>query len=140
MNSASRRSAKTRGQVRRAATAVEFALTAPILFLLLFAGIEFARANIVLHSLENAAYEGARRGIPPGANASDCQSAAQLVLNVAAVTDSTITVTPATITSDTETITVSVQAPMNLANGYVTPQFYLGKTLQSSITLTRERL
>lgn len=124
---------------RSGAAAVEFALTAPVLFLFLFAGIEFARANMVLHSIENAAYEGARRGMVPGATASDCSAAAQALLNITTVSDATITVVPSTITPNTDEITVTIQAPMNFTNGYVTPQFYLGKTLQATITLSREQ-
>ena len=46
---------------RRGATAVEFAITAPIFFIFLLASFEFGWMNVLRHSAENAAYEGAGR-------------------------------------------------------------------------------
>ena len=124
---------------RRGATAVEFAVAAPILILFTFAGIEFSRVNSIRNTMENAAYEGARRGVVPGATAAACQATAQNLLDVIQVNDSSVTVNPATISPDTDTITVTVSVPLSAANGYVTPQYYLGQSLQTSITLPRER-
>ena len=52
---------------RRGATTVEFAMTAPVLFLFLFAAMEFSRYNMVSQTATNAAFEGARQCIVPGA-------------------------------------------------------------------------
>ena len=57
---------KTRRSARRrrlGATVVEFAIVAPLLFLFIFAMIEFGRMVMVEQILTNAAREGARRGI-----------------------------------------------------------------------------
>ena len=51
---------------RRAALTVEMALTLPIFFMILFGGLEMVRVNMLRNGLENAAFEGARRGSLPG--------------------------------------------------------------------------
>jgi Flp pilus assembly protein TadG len=109
-----------------------------VLFLFIFSGIEFARVNMIRNSIENAAYEGARTGIIPGATAAQCEAAAQEMLDTLGLTQTTVTVTPAVIQPSTEAVTVSVDVPITTANGYITPRFYLGATLSTSITLGRE--
>jgi Flp pilus assembly protein TadG len=56
---------------RRAQALVEFALVAPIFFLLLFAIIEFGRAIYYVQILNNAAREGARYAIVHGNESTD---------------------------------------------------------------------
>ncbi len=41
-------------RARRGATLVEFALVVPILFLLFFAAVEFARVAMIRHTVDNA--------------------------------------------------------------------------------------
>lgn len=130
-----RRTGKNR---RLGAAIVEFAIAAPILFLFVFALIEFSRVNIIRNTVENAAYEGARAGILPGATAENCAAVAQELLDFIQVVDSTITVDPEIILPESEDVTVTVEVPITMENGYITPKFYLGKTLRASITLPRE--
>jgi Flp pilus assembly protein TadG len=117
---------------------VEFAICAPILFLIFMAALEFSRVNMIRQSVENAVYEGSRRGIVPGATADDCRTAAQNVLGSIAVRGATINVAPAVITPDTSQVTVSVAVPIN-SNSWVAPLFFKDKTLSNSMTLRRER-
>lgn len=124
---------------RRGATTVEFAMTAPLLFLLLLGAFEFSRVYVLYHTCEIAAAEGARRGIVPGATAADCQTAAADELGLVGVKDYTVTVSPSTILTDTETISVTTNVPITLANGYMLPRFFVGKTLSKTITLPREQ-
>ena len=51
---------RRRSKIRRGATAVEFAITAPIFFLFLLASFEFGWLNVIRHTADNAAYEAAR--------------------------------------------------------------------------------
>ena len=125
-------------RARGGAVTVEVALTAPILFLFIFAGIEFARVNMISDTCENAAFEGARRGIVPGATSTDCQQEAQAILDIVGIADSTITVTPTTITDETPEVTVDVTIPLNATNGYVVPKYFVGQSINKSITLSRE--
>jgi len=123
---------------RTAAVVVEFAICAPLLFLFFFASLEFSRVNMIRQSVENAVYEGARRGIVPGATAANCRASAQAVLNVISVGGSTITVTPAAITKNTPEVTVAVTVPIN-NNSWVAPFFFRDRVISSSMTLKRER-
>ncbi len=125
-------------RARSAAVVVEFAICAPILFMFFFASLEFSRVNMIRQSIENAVYEGARRGIVPGATADDCRNSAQAVLNSIFARDATISVTPTVITKDTSEVTVAVTVPVN-TNSWVIPRFFANKTISGSMTLKRER-
>jgi Flp pilus assembly protein TadG len=123
---------------RTGAVVTEFAICAPLLFFFFFASLEFSRVNMIRQSVENAVYEGARRGIVPGATAANCQASAQAVLNSISASGSTITVTPSVITKDTPQVTVTVTVPVN-NNSWVIPVFFEGRNISSSMTLNRER-
>lgn len=123
---------------RRGAVVTEFAICAPLLFFFFFAALEFSRVNMIRQSVENAVYEGARRGIVPGATADNCRASAQSVLNGISAVDATITITPTTISKDTPEVTVAVAVPVN-TNSWVTPVFFAGRTISSEMTLRRER-
>lgn len=123
---------------RRGATAVEFALAAPLAFMLLCASIEFGRANMILNSTANAAYQGARRAIVPGATSSQAISAANATLNASAIKSATVTVNPSTITSTTQTVTVTVNVPVS-SNTWMASFFLKNVTVSRACTLTRER-
>lgn len=123
---------------RDGATIVEFAITAPILFMIFFAGIEFSRANMLLHTATIAATEGARRGIVSGATVEDCRAAALAEMQAIGASSVEIDVKPAVITDDTQMITVGVMAPVDLQNGYFTPRFFLGEKVIRVVSITRE--
>jgi Flp pilus assembly protein TadG len=125
-------------RTRSGAVVVEFAICAPILFMFFFASPEFSRVNMIRQSIENAVYEGARRGIVPGATADDCRNSAQVVLNSIFARNATISVTPTVITQDTSEVTVAVAVPVN-SNSWVTPVFFANKTISGAMTLKRER-
>jgi Flp pilus assembly protein TadG len=126
-----------RGQ-RSGAVVTEFAICAPLLFFFFFASLEFSRVNMIRQSVENAVYEGARRGIVPGATADNCRASALAVLNSISASGATIDVAPTIITKDTPEVTVSVAVPVN-NNSWVFPVFFADKTISSSMTLRRER-
>jgi len=122
---------------RRGALTVEFALVAPLAFLVFFASFEFSRMNMVRHTIDIAAYEGARRGIVPGATAADVTDRVNQVLAQVSVADSQVTVTPGAIDNRTRQVTVDVQTPMD-SNGFVAASFFNNLTVQSQSTLARE--
>jgi len=123
---------------RKGAAAVEFALTAPIFVVLLFAALEFSRVNMVRNTIETAAYEGTRRGIVPGAAASDVETAAMDTLAAAGVRGSTVDVDPPTITDDTPEVTVTVTVQL-MDNFWCAPIYFSSGTISSSLTMPRER-
>lgn len=132
-----KRMSSSRRSVRHGAVTVEFALVAPILFMLIFGIIEFARLNMLRNSIENAAYEGARRGIIPGATADDAIAEAKLILNAVFVKNPQIVVSPAVILAATADITVTVNVPLSEAAWvfYFSPR---NSVMTRSITLIRE--
>lgn len=132
------RSKNRRRSNRSGATAVEFALTAPLLIFLLFASVEFGRANMVRHAMDIAAYEGARRGIVPGATSANARTVARAELAIVSARGATITVVPATITDDTSDVTVTISIPMN-RNGWIAATFLRNATISRSCTLAREK-
>jgi Flp pilus assembly protein TadG len=124
---------------RAGTTTVEFALTFPLLILLLFGAVELSHANMVLNATEAAAYEGARRGIIPGAESSTCINAAQLTLDIAGIRNSSIEVTPSDLlTSDAPTVRVTIDVPY-ASNTIVAPLFTRDLRIIRSCELTRER-
>jgi Flp pilus assembly protein TadG len=123
---------------RAGAVVTEFAICAPILFFFFFASLEFSRVNMIRQSVENAAYEGARRGIVPGATAADCRNSAQNILNSILARDAVIDVAPAVINSDTDEVTVTVTVPID-SNSWVVPLFFEGRSVSGSMTMNRER-
>jgi hypothetical protein len=121
---------------RRGATAVEFAMTAPIAFLLLFGALELGHANKVYHSAEAAAYEGARKGIVPGATAAECIS--DDMLRLCRVRGATVTVTPNNLTPADPSVTVRVEVPYR-NNSIVVPFFTRNLVINRECKLSRER-
>ena len=134
----------TRYQNRRAllarcgATTVEFALCLPVLFLFTFAALEFSRVNMIRQSVENATYEGCRRGIVPGATVQDVRDATQEVLDTILAQNAQISILPTVITKDTPEVSVTIAVPIN-SNSWVAPLFFNGKTVAGTMTLQRER-
>ena len=124
--------------MRRGATVVEFAIVAPVFFLLLFASFEFSRLNVIRHTADNAAYEAARIAMVPGATAGEAVTAANDVLNVIGTRGAVVTVNPATLTSSTTQITVTVDVPLD-QNAWIAPRFTGSAVLRSQSTLKAER-
>ena len=85
---------------------MEFAFAAPILIVFSLTLIELARLFTIQNTVENAAMEGARRGIIPWRNGSSAQQSARDVLTAVRISNATITVTPSVLTPTTPTVTV----------------------------------
>ena len=119
------------------AATVEFAFVLPIFLLFLFASMDFMRANNLLHTAENAAYEAARRGIVPGSTANDCENTANEILTMMGTRGAQVTVTPDPIQPETDTVNVAIEIPMN-QNGLVATRFFKDRNLTTSMTMSRE--
>lgn len=124
---------------RRGATAVEFALVCPIVFLLFFAGVEFCRVAMIRHTTDNAVYEGCRIGIIPGATESEVRAQASAILSTIGVQSAAIDIQPSVIDRDTDQVTVRITVPIDI-NSYVPNQFFAGKQIRRELTLRREGL
>jgi Flp pilus assembly protein TadG len=126
---------------RRGAAVVEFAVIAPLFFMLVFGIIEFGRALMVQQILTNASREGARRAIVEGAAESEVQELVSDYLTNASVSGTSTTVSPSALstagTGDKVTVTVSVP----YASVAWLPSWFLGNnTLTASTTMRAERL
>ena len=128
---ATRRSKHVR---RTGATAVEFAIVAPIFFTLVIAALEFGRLNIILHTADQAAYEAARHAKVPGATAAEARKRAEGMLKIVGTRDAKVTI----IGPTDDQVTVNVDVPLN-KNGWIAPKFSKNKTIRASSTLKTER-
>ena len=124
---------------RRGAVTVEFAIALPVLILFTFTGLEFARVNMIRNTAVNAAYEGARQGIVPGATADECEDTANELFDVVRISGATVVATPNPILPSSDSVTVTVTIPITADNSFFTPQLYMGSSIVSSVTLPRER-
>ena len=124
---------------RSGAAAVEFAMTAPLLFLLLLGALELGHANMIFNAAEAAAYEGAREGIVPGATSAESVAAANSLLQVSGVEGATVTTVPANFDTDSDQIEVRVVVPYN-ENALMAPFFTRGLRIDRQCTLQREKL
>jgi Flp pilus assembly protein TadG len=131
------RQAQHRKSIKRTGTTtIEMALVTPLMFLFIFAGMEFSRANMIRNVIDNAAFEGARQGIVPGAEAADCIAAAEEQLDIARINGYTVNVDPSMIDQTTTEVTVSVSIPL-ATNALPMSRFIGANTLTRQVTLQR---
>jgi len=125
------------GNARRGTVMVEFAVVAPLLFLFLFAGFEFCRVAMIRHTVDNAIYEGARRGIIPGGTSAEVTAEAERVLSTIGLTTFSLNVSPALIDDTVDEITVRLTVPLD-ANTFVPAQYFIGQEITRELTMRRE--
>ena len=124
-------------RIRTGSLTVEVALCLPILFTILFASFELARANMILHATESAAYEGARVGIVPGATPETIEASASSILNSVGIKHFTVNVNPAVIDETTENIDVTILVPFG-DNTSIPSLFMEDPTFRGHCQLSRE--
>ncbi len=122
---------------RRGTVAVEMAVTIGMAFFFFFAALEFCRVSMLRHTVEHALYEGARRGIVPGATASQVQAKARSVLRTIGVNSATIDITPAIIDTSTPEIAVRIRLPLD-QNLFAPAFFFRGLALDRTFVMQRE--
>ena len=125
---------------RRGTAVVEFALVAPILFLLVFGMIEYGRLVMVQQVLTNASREGAREGVLDGTTTADVQASVNNYLASATVTGATVTVTPSPPNSAGygAPVTVTVSVPFNQVSWLPSPIFLGGSVMTATTVMRRE--
>ena len=125
---------------RRGAAAVEFAVVAPLFFLLIFGMIEFGRMVMVQQVITNASREGARVAVLDGATTAEVTSAVDGYMVSAAVDGVNISVTPNPPSSAGygEAVTVSVSVPFDQVSWLPSPMFLGGNTLSATTVMRRE--
>ncbi|GAB6166970.1 hypothetical protein JCM19992_29700 [Thermostilla marina] len=125
---------------RRGAAVVEFAIVAPVFFLLLLGMIEFGRMIMVQQIITNASREGARVAVLDGTTTDDVVDTVNTYLTSAAINGANITVDPDP-PSDAgygEPVTVSVSVPFSQVSWLPSPMFLGGTNLSATTVMRRE--
>jgi Flp pilus assembly protein TadG len=112
---------------------VEFAVVAPLIFLLFLGGLELTALNFARQTAGNASYEAARKMIIPGGTAAQAQAEGLRQMNMVGIgAGATVA-----ITSTTTSVTATVSVPASKVSwGLI--RFSSGYTLQQTCTLTKE--
>jgi Flp pilus assembly protein TadG len=127
------------GKRRRGAAATEFAIVAPVFFLMIIGFIEFGRALMVQQVLINASRVGARQATTAGATTGQVQAAVQAYTNGVAVNGVVVTVSPEPSTAAAgATITVNASVPFSSVSWMKSAWFLGGKTLKASSQMRKE--
>lgn len=118
---------------RRGVLTVEFAIVAPLIFLLFLGGLELTALNFARQTAGNASYEAARKLIIPGGTVAQAQAEGLRQMNIVGLgTGATCTVVNG---SSTVTATVAVPAT-NVSWGLM--RFCAGYSITQTCTLTKE--
>jgi Flp pilus assembly protein TadG len=128
---------------RRGAAAVEFAIVAPVFFMMVFGMIELGRAIMVQQILTNAAREGVRVGVldSPTPTASVVTTTVTNYLQKAGIAGATVTIDPSepTTAGYGAPVTVTVQIPFSSVSWLPAPWFLKSTTqLKASTVMRRE--
>jgi Flp pilus assembly protein TadG len=127
------------GKRRRGAAAAEFAIVAPVFFLMVIGFIEFGRALMVQQVLINASRVGARQATTAGATTSQVQAAVQAYTSGVAVNGVVVTVSPDPSTAVAgSTITVNASVAFSNVSWMKSAWFLGGKTLKASSQMRKE--
>ena len=120
---------------------VEFAVVAPLLFLLVLGVFEFGRMVMVQQFLTNASREGARRGILEQTTKSDVQTIVTDYLRNSTISGVDVDVYPDQLSKvgfgDPVSVTVSV--PFDHVSWLPAPWFLGGKNLSGRSVMLAER-
>lgn len=128
---------------RRAVTALEFALVAPTVFVIILGIFELGRGIMVIHELTNAARIGCRVGAIEGTSTSTISAAVTANLSAVGISSDTVTVQVNDGSADASTakandeITVKVTVPVSSITWVPGGQHLVG-TLSGQYTLRRE--
>lgn len=136
------RPASKAGETRRAVAVVEFALVAPVFFLLILGMIEFGRMVMVQQVITNASREGARRAVVDGVTTSQVLAVVEDYLAGGSISGASVTVNPDPIDSAGfgEPVTVTVVVPFRQVSWLPTPMFLGDTTLRARTTMRREAI
>lgn len=129
---------------RWGAAAVEFALVAPLFFLLVFGMVEFGRMVMIQQVITNASREGARAAVLDGSTATNVKNSVVTYMSNGGVTISTSNVTinptdPSAASGGTP-VTVTVSVPFSQVSWLPSPMFLGGKQMTGSAVMRRESI
>lgn len=126
---------------RRGTAAVEFAIVAPLVFLMLFGMIEFGRMLMVQQILTNASREGARRAIIESSTMTEVTEIVTDYLQRNSISGATLTLEPTDLTSvgAGDPVSVSVAVTYDQVSWLPVPQYAGGVLLTGQSRMRAER-
>jgi Flp pilus assembly protein TadG len=136
-----RSAAGKRRRDRRGAAAVEFALVAPLLFMLVLGMMELGRMLMVQQILTNGAREGARRAVLPGVTDAEVQAAIDSYMSNTGISGHTRLVSPSCTNAEAGTpLEITVSLPYSNVSWLPlgTLRWLQGKTLTASVEMRKE--
>lgn len=129
----------TRQCDRRGAAAVEFAIVAPIFFLLVVGFIELGRALMVQQVITNASRVGARQAIALSTTESQAVDAATDYAASLSVNNVEVNISPSPSAAEVgDPITVTVTIPYSSVSWIPSPWFLGETTLQAESIMRKE--
>ena len=120
---------KRRSNNRRGATAVEFAIIAPMILLFALALLEWGRFEMIRQATSSAAFNAARHGTLPGTTAVETQEVAEDVLRIYFISGATVTTT-----YEEDATNVHVSVPV-AENSFLLTRFFGDVVLERDFTL-----
>lgn len=124
---------------RRGAAVAEFAIVAPVFFLMVVGFLEFGRALMVQQVLINASRVGARQAITTSATTAEVESAVESYTAGLAVPGVDVTVSPnPTTAAPGTTISVTTSVAFSDVSWMSSPWFLGDKTLTASSQMRKE--
>ena len=134
-----RTSSPRRRRFCRGAAAVEFAIVAPVFFMLVMGSIELGRALMVQQVITNASRVGVREAIALNTSESDVINIATNYAAGGAVPGVLVNVSPSPAAAAAgDEITVNVSIPYADVSWIPSPWFLGGATLQASSVMRKE--
>lgn len=123
---------------RRGAAAVEFAVCAPIMFLITFGAIEAANEVYLKQILTQAAYEGARVATATGGTDAKARARCNDILTARKIKSATIAIDPpiAAGTPAGTRINITVSAPA-AGNSFAVLKYFRNTSLSGSVVMSR---
>ena len=132
---------QSRREIRYGIAAVEFAVIAPIFFLMVVGILEFGRALMVQQVIVSAARVGARQAITLNATTAGVTTTVTGYADNAAVPGVSVVVNPSPDTAAAgDVITVTTTVNFDQVSWMPTPWFLGGKTLTSASSMRKEGL
>lgn len=125
---------------RRGASAVEFAIVAPVFFLVVLGIIEFGRMVMAQQVITNAAREGARIAVLDSATTARVQARVGDYLAAAGLSGATVSVSPnpPTTAGFGEPVSVRIDIPFAAISALSTPFMAKAHTLSAESIMRRE--
>lgn len=125
---------------RTGAAAVEFAVVAPVFFLMVLGMIEVGRAVMAQQIITNASREGARQAVLDGASASGVTTFVNTYLTNASLSTATVTFPQGNPESAGfgNPVEVRVSLPFSQVSWLPTPMYLGGENLEASTVMRRE--